>query len=156
MYFLLWTKWSHEYQFWHFQVFWWKFAKFIIIFQTTSVFLEILHDSSASWKMTPLYFFGQMLCTLHKRDQSKCKFLRLLSGRIKINQILVIFETTNQFFFQILHHSSVSWDVTPLYFFSWNFICFQQKSIKLQIRWNFTRAVESLKFCTLMDLVKII
>ena len=54
-------------------------------------------------------------------------------------------------FLQILHHSSVSWDITPLYFFSWNFIYFQQKQpIKVQIWWNFTWAVESLKFCTLM------
>ena len=50
---------------------------------------------------------------------------------------------------QIVHHSSVSWDITPLYFFSWNFIYFQQKEpIKVQIWWNFTWAV-SLKFCTL-------
>ena len=32
--------------------------------------------------------------------QAKCKFLRLLSARIKIHQILVIFETTNRFFFE--------------------------------------------------------
>ena len=54
-------------------------------------------------------------------------------------------------FLQILHHSSVSWDITPLYFFSWNFIYFQQKEpIKVQIWQNFTWAVGSLKFCTLM------
>ena len=45
-------------------------------------------------------FLGQTLNTLHKRNQSKCIFLRLLSVRVKINQILVIFETTNQFFFK--------------------------------------------------------
>ena len=53
-------------------------------------------------------------------------------------------------FLQILHHSSVSWDTTPLYFFSWNFIYFQWKEpIKVQIWWNSTWAVGSLKFCTL-------
>ena len=45
-------------------------------------------------------FLGQTLYTFHGRDLSKCEFLRLLSALIKINQILVIFETTNQFFFQ--------------------------------------------------------
>ena len=30
--------------------------------------------------------------TLHKRDQSKCELLRLLSASIKIHQILAIFE----------------------------------------------------------------
>ena len=54
-------------------------------------------------------------------------------------------------FLQILHHSSVLWDITPLYFCSWNFIYFQQKeSIKVQIWRNFTWAVKNLKFCTLM------
>ena len=39
-----------------------------------SVFLQILHDSSVSWKITPLYFFKATLYTLHKRNQSKSKF----------------------------------------------------------------------------------
>ena len=56
-------------------------------------------------------------------------------------------------FLWILNHSSVSWDINSLYFFSWNFIYFQQKEpIKVQIWWNFTWAVERLKFCTLMGL----
>ena len=54
-------------------------------------------------------------------------------------------------FLQILHLSSMSWDITPLYFLSWNFIYFQQKEpMKVQIWWNSAWAVESLKFCTLM------
>ena len=45
----------------------------------------------------------------------------------------------------------MSWDKTPLYFCSWNFVYFQQKEpIKLQIWWNFTWPVERLKFGTLM------
>ena len=47
-------------------------------------------------------------------------------------------------------HSSVSWSITPLYFFSWHCIYFQQKEpIKVHIWWNFTWAVKSLKFCTI-------
>ena len=50
-----------------------------------------------------------------------------------------------------MHHSSMSWEITPLYFFSWNCIYFQEKEPnKVQIWWNFTWAVESLKFCTMM------
>ena len=41
--------------------------------------------------------------------------MRILSGEVKIHQILVIFETANQFL-QSLHRSSVSWDITSLYF----------------------------------------
>ena len=63
------------------------------------VFLQILHHSLVSWKITPLYFLDQTLHTFHGRDKSKCKFLRLLSAWIKIHQILISFETTNQFFF---------------------------------------------------------
>ena len=52
---------------------------------------------------------------------------------------------------QILHQFSVSWDINHLHFFSWNFIYFQQKeTIKVQIWWNFTWAVKSLKFCILL------
>ena len=41
----------------------------------------------------------------------------------------------------------MSWDITPLYFFSWNFISIQQKElIKVQIWWNFTWAAEKSHF----------
>ena len=56
------------------------------------VFLQILHHSSVSCKITPLYFFRS---NIHKRKQSKFKFLRLSSARVKIQQILVIWETAN-------------------------------------------------------------
>ena len=96
-----------------------------------SVFLQILHDSSVSWKITPLYFFRPNVLYFTRK------------GPIKV-QIVETFEWSD-------HHSSVSWDITPLYFFSSNYIYFQQKEpIKIQIWWNFTRAVKSLKFCFLM------
>ena len=103
-----------------------------VIFQTTSQFL--LH-SSVSWKITLYTFSDQTLHTLHKRNQSKCKFLSLSSTRVKIYQILVIFERPNQFFAKFC----VTINITSLYLFSWSFIYFQQKEpIKVQIWWNFT------------------
>ena len=45
------------------------------------------------------------------------QILKLSSARVKIHQILVIFETASVFL-QILHQSSGSSDITPLYFFS--------------------------------------
>ena len=49
-----------------------------------------------------------------------------------------------------MHHSSVSWEITLLYFFSWNFIWFRQKKpIKIQ---NFRLSTAHMKFyqiCTL-------
>ena len=48
-------------------------------------------------KDTPLGVFRSKITG---KDISKCKFLGLLSVGIKINQILVIFETANQFSFK--------------------------------------------------------
>ena len=74
-----------------------------------SVFLQILHHeikiivmkASFSWKITP--FLGQILNTLHNRNQWKCKFLRLLSA--------CHFWNNRSVFFQILHQSSVFYTV---------------------------------------------
>ena len=51
-------------------------------------------------------------------------------------------------FLQILHQSSGSWDITPLYFLAK--ILYFKEPIKVQIWWNFTWAVKTLKFCTLI------
>ena len=69
------------------------------------------------------------------------------SGQISPNSCH--FWKNRSVFLQMLHQSSGSWDIIPQYFFSWNFIYFKEP-IKVQIWWNFTWAVESLKFCTLM------
>ena len=62
-----------------------------------SIFLQILHHSSVSWKLTPLYF---LLYTLVTRSQLKHKFFRLLSDRVKICYIPhVNFKTASQFLF---------------------------------------------------------
>ena len=56
--------------------------------------------------------------------------LGLLSGWVKIHKIphgMVLFETTSQFFKKNSNHSSVSWEITLSYLFSWNFILFWWK-----------------------------
>ena len=59
----------------------------------------------------------------------KIQILTLLSVLMKICQMPhVIFQTTSQFFLQILQESSVSWNVTPLYFFKSNVVYFEQKA----------------------------
>ena len=118
-----------------------------------SAFLHILHDSLVSWKITPLYFFWSKVMYESYAQE----------GSIRV-QIFETFECSDKnlpnschfwnnklVFLQILHHSWVSWDITLLNFFSWNFIYFQQKErIKVQIWWKFTWAIKNLKFCTLM------
>ena len=102
MHFLLWTKGSHENT--NFDIY--KCSDENLLNSSChfpnhkSVFLQILHDSSVSWNMLLCTFLGQTLYTLHKRDQSKCNFFRLFSAQIKIHQILVSFETKNNFLFK--------------------------------------------------------
>ena len=62
------------------------------------------------------------------------------------------FEITSSRFIQTLHHSSVSWEINLLYFFSWKCTWFgQKKLIKVQ---NFRLLTVHVKFqqlCTLID-----
>ena len=63
-----------------------------------SVFLQILHHSSLSWKITPLYFFSSNNIYFPQKEPIKWKSLRLLSAQFKICQISYTnFETTSRF-----------------------------------------------------------
>ena len=85
-----------------------------------------------------------MLFTLHKKDQSKCKCLRLLSTWIKIHQILFIFGTRNWFFFKFCITLKCH-ETQLLCTFSEKFYILPAKgAIKVQICWNFTWALKSL------------
>ena len=63
-----------------------------------------------------MYFFRSNVIYFAQKEPIKVEILRISNAQIKILQIFVIFETAHVFL-QILHHSSVSWDITPLYFF---------------------------------------
>ena len=92
---------------------------------------------------------GQTLYTSRKRNQSKWKFWEFWQLRSKFTKLSFL----KQQVFEIWITFSVSWDITPLHFFSWSFIyCQQKEPIKVQIWWNFMWAVTSQKFCTLMGL----
>ena len=57
-----------------------------------------------------------------------CTIFQTLSALMKVHPInYAIFETTRSGFVQILHHCSVPWKITPLYFFSSNLIYFRHK-----------------------------
>ena len=103
------------------------------------VFLQILHDSSVSLKMTPVYLFWSNVIYFAQKGQIAMKTLQTWVLESKFTKFLSFWN--NKF---ILHHSSVSWDITPLSFFSWNFIYFQQKEpIKVQIWWNLVSSRKS-------------
>ena len=134
MHFLHWTKRFHEsiYLFWHFQVFWWKFAKFLMsFFQTTGqFFFQFLHDSSVSWKITPLYFFRSNVIYFAiyfaQKGLISANFKDFLVLGSKFTKFLS-FWNQKLVFLHILQHPSVSWDINPMYFFSLNFIYFHHK-----------------------------
>ena len=90
-------------------------------------------------------FLDQTLHTFHRKDQSKCKFLRHLSALIKIHQILVIFETTNQFFFKFGINLQCH-ETQLLCNFLAETLTFNKRTLS---RYKFGE-IESLKFSTLM------
>ena len=72
-----------------------------VIFQNTiEVFFKFRFTFQCHERLLLCTFLGQTLYTLHEKDHSNCRFLRLLSAWIKIHQILVIFETANWFLFK--------------------------------------------------------
>ena len=90
-------------------VLWWKLMCALVkiyqippvIFQTTSQFFFKFCMTLWCHEIYLLRSFsGQRLYTLHKRDQSKCKFFRSFSAWIKIHQILVNLKQKISFFFK--------------------------------------------------------
>ena len=66
---------------------------------------QVHFSSNLAWLFSVMkdnssVLFRTKVFTLHERDESKCKLLRLFSAQIKIHQILLIFETTNRLFFK--------------------------------------------------------
>ena len=80
-------------------------------------------------------FLAQTLHTFKKSSSSECKFSDFPLLALKFTKFLMsFFKNKTSVLLQSLDHSSVSWEVTFLSFFSWKFICYWQKEpIKIQI-----------------------
>ena len=128
--FLLWTKGSHQSP--NFDTFKWSgenLPNSPCHFPNHKwVFLQILYHSSVSWKITPLYFFylnniyfvQKMPIKVNIFETFKCSSQNMSNSSCQFwNDKLIPL--------QILYHSSLTWKMTPLYFFSSNNICFVQK-----------------------------
>ena len=90
-----------------------------VIFETTRLgFFQILHHWSVLWKITPLYFFSSNLIYFGQNLSDfwvvGWKFTEFPMSYLKPQP-------------QPQNHSSVSWEISLLYFFSWNSIWFLQK-----------------------------
>ena len=100
-----------------------------------SIPLQILYLSSVSWNIIPLYFFSQKNIYFAQKEPIKMEIFETFecSSQILSNS-LCQFWNKELIPLQILHPSSVSWKITPLYFFSSNNIYFAQKEhIKMKI-----------------------
>ena len=96
-----------------------------------SIPLQILYPSSVSWKIIPLYLFSSNNIYSAQKDPMKMKIFEIFeySGQILSNS-LYQFWNYESIPLQILYPSSVSWKITPVYFFSSNNIYFAQKEPK--------------------------
>ena len=81
-----------------------------------SVFLQILHHSSISWEITPLYFFSSNNIYYTQKEPIKVKIFETFewSGQ-NLSNSLCQFWTDNSIPIQILYPSLISWKIPPLY-----------------------------------------
>ena len=99
------------------------------------VFLQILHHSSVSWKITPLFFFSWNNIYFSQKEPIKVKpFEPFECSGQNVSNSSWQFWNKKPVSLYILCHSSVLWKITPLYFFSLNNIYFAQKEpIKVKL-----------------------
>ena len=94
-----------------------------------------MHHSSMSWKITPFYFFSSNNIYFAQKEPIKVKIFETFecSGQ-NLSNSFCQFWNDKSILLQTLHPSSVSWKITPLYFFSSNNLYFSQKErIKVKI-----------------------
>ena len=136
IHFLLWAKGSHQSS--SFDTFRWSGGNLpnsCHFPSNRSVFLQILHHSSMSWKVTPPYFFSSNSIYVAQKEPIKVKIFETFECSDKnMSNSLCQFWNDKSIALQILHPSSVSWKITPLYFFSSKDIYFaQNEPIKVKI-----------------------
>ena len=93
-----------------------------------SVFLQILHHPSMSWKITPLYFFSSKNTYFAQKEPIKVKIFETFecSGQ-NLSNSLCQFWNNKSIPLQIFHHSSLSLHITPVWIFWLYIFYFEQK-----------------------------
>ena len=112
-----------------------KFVKFMSILKRqvssssifVSFFIVMTHNFSVNFKLIHFLFWTIGSHQSSNFDTFKC------SGE-NVPNSSCHFPSNKAVFLQILHHSSMAWEITPLYFFSSNNIYFVQKEpIKVKL-----------------------
>ena len=99
-----------------------------------------------SWHIITLKFASWNIVCFVQKELMNVQFLKLFSAVMKVHPIPhASFETTRSEFIQILHNCSVSWKITPLYFFSSNLYTLNKKQFSdfWMVGWKFTKFLMS-------------
>ena len=91
-----------------------------------SIPVQILHHSSLSWHITPLWILRSYVFYLDKRIHRSHNFETFKCSGENLPYSSCYFLNHKSIFLQILHHPSVSWKITPLYFSRSNIKYFAQ------------------------------
>ena len=107
--------------------------------------VQVLYPPSVSWKITPLYFFSSNNIYFAEKEPIKVETFETFkcSGQ-NLSNFLSQFWNDKPIPLQVLYPFSVSWKITPLYFFSSNNICFAHKDPKVKIFEAFERSGQNL------------
>ena len=101
-----------------------------VIFQPKSqFFFQILHESSVSWKIFPLYFFRLNVIFFARKRPIKVHIFETFDCSDQNSPDSCHFWNNKLVFLQILNHSSVSWDISPLYILAEILHTFNEKSL---------------------------
>ena len=113
--FLDWTKGSHQSS--NFDTFEYSGENFqnssCHFLSNKSVFLQILHHSSLSWKITPMYFLSSNNIYFSQKEHIEMNIFETFkcSGQNSSNSSCQ-FWNDKSLPHQVLHHSSLSWHIT--------------------------------------------
>ena len=106
-------------QFWDFRVLWGKFVSYCYFSKQKSVFLQILHHSSLSWKITPLCFFSSRTIYVGEKEPIEEKIFETFkcSGQNSLNSSCQ-FWNYKSVPLKCFHHFTVSSHISYLHIFS--------------------------------------
>ena len=155
MHFLLWIKRSHQSpNFETYECSGENFPNSSCYFSShKSVFLQILHHSSVSWDITPLYFLDKILYTFNKRSLSKYKFGEISREQSKVQNSALWWALFIQSIirFELKKYRGVVFHDTEQCCKTWINPDIVVSQMAWGIVWTFIRALKSLKNCTLMS-----